>query len=221
MTRCRRSWRRFSAAADRASTNHGDELSAVMRLGNMSLMSADDTSDDAVEADARSHGDDQPVDSAVPPAIHADAIVRMNIGLSAVFVVTAAYAAAVFDTTAQWAGAITALVLFAIGVVAFLWGFWNAVQRSRTEEISVGQLFFLAGPAIPSPVRRAMNAVLAIQVVTALVTTLARPNGPEGRPGSSLAVGFLVPMLGLGLNGLWAAYHARFAPRRLADDGGS
>jgi len=172
--------------------------------------------DDAVPVDAA--GGEAAPDPAVPAAIHADAIVRVNLVLTAVFAVSAAYAAVVFDTAAQWIGAVVALVLFGVGVIAFLWGFWNAVQRSRTDEISVGQLFFLAGDAIPQPVRRVMNAALCIQVLVALSTTLARPNGPEGRPGSSLAVGFLVPMLGLGLNGLWAAYHARFAPRALRDE---
>lgn len=143
-----------------------------------------------------------------------DAIVRIDIALTAVFVVTAAYAATVFDTPAQWVGAVTAMVLFAVGVAAFLWGFWNAVQRSRTEEIAVTQVFLLLGTPTPAPVRRAMNSVLIVQIVTATITTFARPDGPDGNPGSSLAVGFLVPMLGLGLNGLWAAFHGRFPARR-------
>ena len=44
-------------------------------------------------------------------------------------------------------------MLFAIGVFAFLWSYWNAVQRSRTDEISVTQLYFLMGEPTPSPVR--------------------------------------------------------------------
>jgi hypothetical protein len=59
-----------------------------------------------------------------------------------------------------------------------------------------------------------MLALLVIQVVTATVTTFARLEGPDGRPGSSLAVGFLVPMFGFGLNGLWAAFHGTFPERR-------
>ena len=86
-----------------------------------------------------------------------DAIVRIDIALTAVFVVTAAYAATVFDTPAQWIGAVTAMVLFAVGVATFLWGFWNAVQRSRTEEIAVTQVFLLLGTPTPAPVRRAMT----------------------------------------------------------------
>jgi hypothetical protein len=142
-----------------------------------------------------------------------DAIVQVNLALTAVFAVTATGAAVVFSTTWQWIGAITAMVLFTIGVVAFLWSYWNAVQRSRTDEIAVTQLYLLMGDAIPSPVKRVMNLTLATQFAIALATTLARPDGPDGNPGSSLAVGFLVPMLGFGLNGLWAVYHGTFAAR--------
>jgi hypothetical protein len=69
------------------------------------------------------------------------------------------------------------------------------------------------GDAIPSPVRRTMNLAIVVQFGVAIATTLARPNGPDGNPGSSLAVGFLVPMLGFGLNGLWAVTHGEFAVR--------
>lgn len=142
-----------------------------------------------------------------------DAIVQVNLALTAVFAVTASLAAVIFSTTWQWIGAITAMVLFTVGVAAFLWSYWNAVQRSRTEEIAVTQLYLLMGDAIPAPVRRVMNLTLLTQFVIATATTFARPNGPDGNPGSSLAVGFLVPMLGFGLNGLWAVYHGNFAAR--------
>jgi hypothetical protein len=46
------------------------------------------------------------------------------------------------------------------------------------------------------------------------VTALARSESDDGSPGTSLAVGILVPMFGLGLNGLWCAFHGVF-PRRL------
>lgn len=142
-----------------------------------------------------------------------ETLVQANLALTTVFTLTAAFAAISFSTAAQWVGAITAMVLFAIGVFAFLWSYWNAVQRSRTDEISVTQLYLLLGDAIPSPVRRTMNLTLTVQFVVAIVTTLMRPNGPDGNPGSSLAVGFLVPMLGFGLNGLWAVTHGNFSPR--------
>lgn len=147
------------------------------------------------------------------PGTPSDAIIRVDLALTAVFAVTAALAAAVFSTTWQWIGAVTAMALFAIGVFAFLWSYWSAVQRSRTDEIAVTQLYLLLGDAIPATVRRTLNLVLVTQFVVAITTTLARPDGPDGNPGSSLAVGFLVPMLGFGLNGLWAVRHGNFATR--------
>lgn len=142
-----------------------------------------------------------------------DTIIRLNLALTAAFAITAAYAASVFSTAAQWIGAVTAMVLFTIGVFTFIWSYWNAVQRSRQDEISVTQLYLLMGSAIPAPVRRTMNLTLLVQVGVAVATTLARPDGPDGNPGSSLAVGFLVPMLGFGLNGLWASSHGNFSTR--------
>jgi hypothetical protein len=148
-----------------------------------------------------------------------DPIVRANVLATVVFATTAAYAAADFSTVAQWVGAVTAMTLFTIGVACFLWSYWSAVQRSRSDEIAVSQLYLLLGAAIPSAVRRPMIALLSLQVAVAVATTLARPDGPDGNPGSSLAVGFLVPMLGFGLNGLWASRHGRFMPRANEDAG--
>jgi hypothetical protein len=129
------------------------------------------------------------------------------------FAITAIYAAVVFSTTAQWVGAITAMVLFAVGVFAFLWSFWNAVQRSRTEQIGVLQMYLLLGEPTPRRIRWSMLGLLVTQIVIAFATALARSESEDGSPGTSLAVGILVPMLGLGLNGLWCAFHGVFPPR--------
>jgi hypothetical protein len=148
-------------------------------------------------------------------------LVRLNLLGTICFLVTASFAAVVFSTFAQWVGAVTALALFSIGVFTFLWSYWNAVQRSRSDHIAVTQLYFLAGGVAPRNVRVWMNSALVAQVLIATATALGRPNGPDGRPGSSLAVGFLVPMLGFGLNGLWAAYHGKFVARSDTKNGES
>ena len=145
--------------------------------------------------------------------------VRANIVGTALFTVTAAYAAISFTTFAQWVGAVTALTLFAAGVFGFLWSYFHAVQRSRHDEISVTGLYLLLGEPTPRSVKLTMWPALAAQVAIALATTLGRPDGPDGRAGSSLAVGFLVPMFGLGMNGLWSAYHGAFPLRRRGGDG--
>ena len=149
----------------------------------------------------------------VGDAAAGDVLITANLAGTALFAVTAALAAGFFTTLWQWVAAITALVLFAIGVFAFLWSYYNAVQRSRRDVISVSGLYFLLGEPTPPRVRRVMLSTLAVQLVVAISTALARMEGPDGKPGSSLALGFLVPMFGFGLNGLWAAYHAAF-PRR-------
>ncbi len=142
-----------------------------------------------------------------------DVIVLADVIGTVAFTITAVYAAVVFSTAAQWVGAITAMALFAVGVFAFLWSFWNAVQRSRTEEIGVMQMYFLLGDPTPSRVRRIMLAMLSVQIIVAFVTAFARSKAEDGSPGTSLAVGVLVPMFGLGLNGLWCAFHGVFPPR--------
>ena len=129
------------------------------------------------------------------------------------FAVTAALAAIIFTTPFQWIAAITALLLFAIGVFSFLWAYYTAVVRSRRDEISVLGLYLLVGPPTPSRVRRRMIGALLAQFAIAAITTFTRLEGPDGDPGSSLALGFIVPMFGFGLNGLWAAFHGAF-PRR-------
>jgi hypothetical protein len=87
------------------------------------------------------------------------------------------------------------------------------VVRSRRDDISVLVLYLLVGPLTPSRVRRRMIGALLVQIAIAAITTFTRLEGPDGDPGSSLALGFIVPMFGFGLNGLWAAFHGAF-PRR-------
>jgi hypothetical protein len=82
----------------------------------------------------------------------------------------------------------------------------TAVNRSRTDAIGIGGLFFLAGDVAPDTVRRNLLAALAAQTGVALVTAAARPF-------TSLAFGVLVPVYGLALTGLWAARRGRFEPR--------
>jgi hypothetical protein len=148
-------------------------------------------------------------------------IVQVDLVGTAVFTVSAVWAALVFDGFALVQGVAVSLGLFAVGVFVFLWGYWTAVQRSRTEEISVAELYFLVGGPTPRSVKVPMLLVLAVQSIVALATALARPE-TDGRPGSTLAFGVLVPMFGLGLNGLWVARHGAFGPRRRRDpDAGS
>jgi len=147
-------------------------------------------------------------------------IVRLDVVGTALFSVSAVLAAVVFDGPAKVQGVVVDLALFTVGVAAFLWGYWVAVQRSRQDELSVAELYFLLGAAVPRDVKRTMNLCLVAQSLVAVGTAVSRLSTPSSTatsgssPGSSLAFGVLVPMFGLGLNGLWAAIHGTFAPRR-------
>ena len=145
-------------------------------------------------------------------------IVRFDVIATAVFTISAISAAIVFDGAVMTVAAVVSLGLFFIGIAAFLWSFWNAVQRSRGEQVAVTQLYLLTGGVAPTRVRNTMWAALAVQCVVGLGTAIARPNAPDGSPGNSLALGVLVPILGFGLNGLWAAFHGRYQDRLSDND---
>ncbi len=144
--------------------------------------------------------------------ISASPIVRFNLFASVLFAVVAVVSAVVFDDVFRVVIVVVSLTLFAVGVATFLIGFFAAVQRSRESEISVSQLFFLTGEVAPRNVKVPMLAALAVQTVAGIATAIARPS-TDGKTGSVLAFGVLVPMLGLGLNGLWASHHGVFAAR--------
>ena len=139
-------------------------------------------------------------------------VVKFNVSATALFVLATTIAA--WQFTPGWRSFIVAvdISLFAIGVGAFLLGFFGAVQRSRTDEISVSTLFFLTGGVTTKKVAWWMNGCLFVQVAVGLAGAIIR-GSTDGKPGSTLAFGVLVGMLGLGLNGWYAARDGRFPSR--------
>ncbi|MFN2506442.1 MAG: hypothetical protein ABR540_19895 [Acidimicrobiales bacterium] len=130
---------------------------------------------------------------------------------TAAFSVTAVAAAAAPDTLAAPAF-VVAVALFLAGCAAFVAAYATGIRRSRREQISVANLYFLTGDIASAAVRRSLLGALAVQVVVALATAIARPS-------SSLAAGTLVPVYGLGLCGLWASLHGTFEPHPERDAG--
>ena len=108
------------------------------------------------------------------------------------------------------------VVLFAIGVATSLWAYVSALERSRAVEVGVANLFLLTGSTAPKQVKRAMGAALAVQVVAALVGASIGVAGLEGDQVNALAFGVLVPMFGIGMNGMWAARYGSYGPRVVA-----
>lgn len=126
---------------------------------------------------------------------------------TAVFTLSASVAAAVPVPATEAAAVAVDAVLFAAGVAALAAAYVRAVVRSRTDEVSVLGVFFLAGGAAPPAIRRGLLVPVAVQVVVALVTASVRPFTP-------LAFGILAPTFGLGMAALWGARHGTFPPRR-------
>lgn len=130
--------------------------------------------------------------------------VRANWIATGVFTVTAF--AADFVPFMRVPAAVVALVLFAVGTVVMGAALLIAANRSRESAISIGGLFFLGDGVAPKDVQRQLMAALAVQTVVGLVTAALRPY-------TSSAFGVLVPILGLGVAGLWGARHGTFAER--------
>ena len=137
----------------------------------------------------------------VPDVDDGSRIVTASWASVALFAVTAVPAAA--GVTALNAVALaTALALFVVGIAVWLWGFAIALVRSASgDDIVVASLFLLQGSP-PRPVRRNLYLALAASVVIA------------GATGTADAFGILVPMLPIGLIGLWGARHGTFPPRK-------
>lgn len=136
-------------------------------------------------------------------------LVRLSWAGTTVSCVTSVANAVTGDRDHYALSAVPALVMLALGCVAFLAAFAIAVERSREEEIGVGGVFFLAGCA-PRRIQVTMLASLAVQVTVPLAVAVVRP---------FTAFSVLAPVWALGLAGLWGARHGRFPPRRTGGDG--
>jgi hypothetical protein len=119
---------------------------------------------------------------------------------NALFLVTAVPSAAgvaAFDGVAI----VTALALFFVSLAAFAYAFVLAAARSaRGDDVAVANLFFLQGSA-PSAVRVRFLAMFLVCTAIAGATVAWAP------------FGVLVPMLPVGLAGVWAAREGTFPPR--------
>jgi hypothetical protein len=143
-------------------------------------------------------------DEDLDAATEGEAIVNGSWAGTGVYVAVAV-AGTIFPDTFAISTAIVSGALFLIGCVAFFWAYAVAVSRSRTDLIGIGGLYFLAGSA-PKVVRFRLLLSFALEIVAALVSSSIRPFTP-------MAFGFLVPVFGLGLCGLWGARHGAFEPR--------
>ena len=142
------------------------------------------------------------------------ALVRADVIGSAVFALSVGVGVGFRDERpVQIAFGVVSMVLFAVGAAGCLWAYVSALDRSRTDEIGVANLYLLTGPTAPTPIKRTMIVALVVQVVLALTGAIVGASGLSGNQVNALAFGILVPMFGLAMNALWAVRHGQFGPR--------
>ena len=144
-------------------------------------------------------------------------IVRYNEVGTAIFAVAMAIAVPLRNhRSGQVLIIAVSMALFAAGVVTALWSFAAALERSRTDDVGVTNLYLLSGTIAPTRVRNTMWGCLGAQIVVAIAgATIGVVGLDEGRL-NALAFGILVPMFGIGADGLWASRHGAYEPRRVA-----
>lgn len=148
-------------------------------------------------------------------------LVRVDLAGTAVFAAAIAVAVPLRTHRAgQVLIAVVSVVLFAVGIAMSLWAYTTALERSRTEEVGVANLYLLTGDTAPPVVKRAMTVALGAQVVLALVGAIVGVAGLKSNEVNALAFGVLVPMFGIGMNGAWAARYGSYGPRVAARPSG-
>ena len=111
--------------------------------------------------------------------------------------------------------AVVSLVLFAAGAATALWAFASALERSRSETVGVANLYLLTGDTAPAQVRRVMWGCLGVQIAVSFAGAIIGVVGLDEGQLNALAFCTLVPMFGIGANGLWAARHGKYEPRKM------
>jgi hypothetical protein len=141
-------------------------------------------------------------------------VVRLDLAGTAVFLVALAIAVPLrTHRFAQFLIGGVSMVLFAIGVTTTLWAYTRALDRSRVEEVGVANLYLLTGDTAPKAVGRTMSLALVVQVLAAIGGAWIGVAGLDKGQLNALAFGVLVPMFGIGMNGVWAARHGSYGPR--------
>jgi hypothetical protein len=141
-------------------------------------------------------------------------VIRTDLGGTALFLAALAVAVPLRSHRfAQFLIGGTSMLLFAVGIATTLWAYTRALDRSRVEEVGVANLYLLTGETAPKHVKRTMSAFLTVQIVAAVAGAWIGVVGLDKGDLNALAFGVLVPMFGIGMNGIWAARHGSYGPR--------
>ena len=102
--------------------------------------------------------------------------------------------------------AVVSGALFFVGAGLMALGFWNGIQRSRVEDVTLIGLAAISKTHVPARVRNVLWAMVVLQtVVTLLFASL--------RPFTQQAFGILAPTFGLGVAILWSSRFGSFHTR--------
>lgn len=102
--------------------------------------------------------------------------------------------------------AVACSVLFAIGTLLLALGFWNGIQRSRVDEVTLTGLVAVDSSHVPASARNKLWGAIVLQLVIGVLFGSLRPFTQQ-------AFGLLVPTLGLGFATLWGSRFAAFHQR--------
>jgi hypothetical protein len=102
--------------------------------------------------------------------------------------------------------AIVSTVLFAIGLALLALGFWNGIERSRVDEVTLSGLVSIDKTHVPTSARNRLWAMIVVQIVVGVLFASFRPFTLQ-------TFGLLVPTFGLGIATLWGSRFAAFHPR--------
>lgn len=141
-------------------------------------------------------------------------LVRLDV-LGTAIVVAAGLLGAASDGLAQAVLAPVSAGAGAVGIVAFVWSYFHAIGRSREHEISVSQLYGVAGTVAPKPVKRQLQWSLWVQILLAIAVMAFGFSRTKPQEFNWAAVIIVVPLFGMGMNGVWVSRFGTFGPRIL------
>lgn len=144
-----------------------------------------------------------------------DRLVQLDIAVTVIALV-AGVLGLVSGDLARFVLVPVAAVTGTVGVATFVWSYFRAVGRSRQDEISVSQLYGVAGTVAPRPVKRRLQWSLWAQVVAAVAVMFLgfERTGPQEFNWAATII--VLPLFGMGINGVWVSMHGTFGPRILA-----
>lgn len=132
-------------------------------------------------------------------------LIRLNWQVTVVFL-TATLLTHLAAESIDLVYAIASSLLFAIGAGLCFLGFWNGLQRSRTEQVTLPGLLAISSSHVPTNERNLVWGAIAAQTVIAVAGASLRPFTPQ-------AFGLLVPLFGIGLATLFGSREADFFER--------